>query len=273
MRKSTDHPILPEEEIRELIHLYQEKGDQQAAERVIAHNERLIYRLAMFYKNTGSCGDQELEDLMQYGRMGMMRALDGFDLNAGTKFITYAYNWVRLYIGRYGKRAGRQVYISDDAKIDQSKVGKSQALFIQRYRRNPTLEELAAITGFPEKKVARLFVRVESLDNGAFEYDADSDDDEDSFIDRLPDPGADTEHDGETAAMVSMIMAKMKKLPKRDQQVLILTFGLEGRRPESLKDVARRMRISTDHVRQIQYSAMLWLREDTLFDLEASPNS
>lgn len=270
MPKSIDHPILPEPEIRELIKRYQENGDPEAANRVIAHNERLIYRLAMFYMNTGSCGDQELEDLMQYGRMGVMRALEGFDPNAGTKFVTYAYNWVRLYISRYGKRAGSQVYISDDAMTDRAKIGKAQAIFIQHNHRSPTIEELAAITGFPEKKVSSLYVRVESLD-ASFEGENDNDDDE-TDADRLIDPNANTEHDGETAAMVSMIMAKMKTLPKRDRQILIYMFGLNGNKPESLKDVAIRMKISADRVRQIQDSAMLWLREDTLFDLEASTN-
>jgi RNA polymerase primary sigma factor len=259
----TDHPLLPESETRELLRAYQENHDMTAAERLIAHNERFIYRMANFYYTTGACGDQEIEDLMQWGRMGMLKAMKDFNLSAGTKFITYAYEWVRLYIGRYGKRDGQAVSMSYQANRRKAAVGKAQATFIQHHHRNPTSEELAELTGFSPKKVSSLCVRVESLDKTLFENDST---DDTTLGERLPDPDADTAGEAENSAMITQVMEKLERLPHRDQQVIILLFGLGGIEPQSLRQVANKFKVSPERVRQIKFSALLWLRETSLFD-------
>lgn len=147
MNKATlDHVLLPDEEIRSLVAAYQE-GDQAAGERVIAHNERLIYDIAAHYYHARVTGDVGMEDLMQLGRMGILRAMRKFDPRKPVKFSTYAWHWIRQSIRRHGMRAGQGVTMSYHATDTRGRIGVARAAFEQANGREPTVAELAAATG------------------------------------------------------------------------------------------------------------------------------
>ncbi len=135
--RSYNLPLLSEDEIRVLIARYR-AGDNEAAEKVIAHNENAIYRLARRYHATGVCGDVAMDDLAQLGRMGLLQAMKAFNIRDDNRFMTYAWYWIRLYIARYGKHEGQQVSLSYRANEHRGRVGQMAALFEQQHHRPPT---------------------------------------------------------------------------------------------------------------------------------------
>src|SRR6187399_2682735 len=79
---------------------------------LLAHNEKLIYKIALHFFRAGVCGDNELVDLQQFGRMGFMKAVHKFDLDSGNRLSTYATWWIRQSISRFGIATGAKLGIS-----------------------------------------------------------------------------------------------------------------------------------------------------------------
>lgn len=257
-RAVLDHPLLSETETRELIVAYR-KGDQNAAARLIEHNEKAIWRMARRYQSTGVCGDLEIDDLMQYGRIGLLRAMKDFDVEGTTKFITYAWNWIRLEVSRNGKHDGQQVHLSYRASEHRGRVGKARNEFIQKNHREPTPRELSAITNLKEEYIASLKPSVASLDMpiGANSMYGGA---RKSYADIIPAPNANPEAESEERLVVESALEKIKKMPKRWQYVVIRLYGLDGKAPATFRDIARKLGISHQRVNQIKDSVLAELK-------------
>ena len=247
------YPILPEAEIRELVRRYQ-AGDNCAADIVILHNEGMIAKIARRYYSTGVTGDATLEDLMQLGRMGMLRALQDFDPDNGSKFSTYAYNWVREGISRYGKHSGQAVTLSHKAIEKRGKVGRAMAEFEQAYGREPTLAELACATGIDEAKLTSLRVNVISIE-------LDQGDDRRSLADTLVDPDANVEQEASERADAVYnlsIWQAVDKLPPTWKTVILMRYS---QKPSTLAQVAAKLGISRERVREIEKQSYQFLKK------------
>jgi RNA polymerase primary sigma factor len=248
-----ENDVLPEEEIRRLVCLYR-KGDDSAAAQIIAHNERAIYRIARRYQVTGVCGDVPLEDLMQLGRMGMLRALEDFDLSSGHKFITYAWQWIRMYISRYGEREGRQISFSYRATEQRIKIGSIRAAFVQEHGHEPNAAELSKIAGLSEASISRLRANVISLD---VSYDTKKD----TLGERLPSNEEDPARTVEDRLVVESLKEQIGAMPARWRMVVTRYYGLDGKPPASLQKLARQMGITQERVRQIRDSALAKMKK------------
>lgn len=249
-----DHPILPEDEIRKLVRAHRQ-GDPDAASRILAHNERAIFRIARRYHATGRCGDVPLDDLMQLGRMGMLRALEDFDLQSGHKFLTYAWAWVMMNISRYGEREGQQIKLSYRATGKRNKISAVRSQFVQEFKREPTVDEIASIVGIDKYQVMRLRTSVASLD---IQVESKNQ----SLGELTPSPDGDIADQVERKILFEGLHSKIKTLPDREQSIVTRFFGLDGKAAESLHAISRRMHISSERVRQIKDNAIEKLRED-----------
>lgn len=248
-----DHPILPEEEIRKLVRAHR-KGDPDAASRILAHNERAIFRIARRYHSTGRCGDVPLDDLMQLGRMGMLRALEDFDLSSRNKFLTYAWAWVMMNISRHGEREGQQIKLSYRATGKRNKIAAARSRFVQEQNREPTVEELAGIVGIDKYQVMRLRSSIASLDVHIESKNQ-------SFGELIPSPEVNIAEQVERKVMFEGIQSKMRCLSTREKNILTRFFGLDGMPAESLHTIASKIGISRARVGQIKDAALEKLRE------------
>ncbi len=246
-----NHTILPETEIRDLI-LRHRAGDEDAAARILAHNERAIYRLASRYHATGVCGDVGIDDLMQWGRMGMLRALKDFNMDSGNKFLSYAWHWVRMYISRFGVQQGQQVTISYHANQKKSRIGQAREAFLNEFSREPTPEEITEITGIPTVKVKHLRTLVTSLDYLT--------DDKRSTVGEMMPSEEDFQEDVEARLTAEKILGVMKYLSKRTQTILRMSYGFDGKEPASLKTIAAAVGLTRERVRQIREEALVYLK-------------
>jgi RNA polymerase sigma factor (sigma-70 family) len=247
------YPVLPETEIRELVRQYQ-AGDNCAADRIILHNEGMIANVARRYYVTGVTGDTTFDDLMQLGRMGMLRALRDFDPDNGSKFTTYAYAWVREGISRYGKLSGQAVTLSHKAIEKRGRAGRAIAEFQQANGREPTQAELAAITGMDAGKLESLRVNVVSIE-------LDKDDDRRSLADVLVDPDADVENEASERADAVYNLAiwqAVDKLPPTWKTVILMRYS---QKPSTLAQVAAHLGISRERVREIEKQSYQFLKK------------
>lgn len=226
----------------ELIRLSQ-AGDKDASERLITENAGLIWSIARRYMGRGT----EADDLYQLGCLGFLKAVDGFDLNFGTQFSTYAVPKISGEIRRF---------LRDDGTIKVSRTVKEHAATIRLVRnqliislgREPSIDEISSKTGFSPEEIAiaeTATAATESIqkENG-----------EDGFS--LQDILTDTESEEKIVEKISLRQA-IDKLSPRDATVIKLRYfhGLTQER------VAKVLSVSQVQVSRIEKKALTALRE------------
>lgn len=146
----------------ELVRKYQ-SGNQEALEELIKKNHRLVYSIALKYSFNGR---NEIEDLVQEGFIGLLRAADMYDQSAGASFGTYVFQWIRQSIHRSIGRT-RSVRIPQYKRDEIIRLKKTIEVLTQRIDRFPTTGEISSFTGIQESKVIELLIlsyEIESLD-------------------------------------------------------------------------------------------------------------
>lgn len=133
---------------KELIRLAQ-SGDQEASERLIQENSGLIWSVAKRFIGRGT----ETDDLYQLGCLGFLKAVEGFDLDYGTQFSTYAVPKISGEIRRFLRDDGA-VKVSRSIKEQATAIRALRASLTLQYGREPTINELSEQTGFTPEEIA-----------------------------------------------------------------------------------------------------------------------
>ena len=226
----------------ELIALAQ-SGDKEASEALVVENSGLIWSVARRFIGRGT----EADDLYQLGCLGFLKAVDGFDLNYGTQFSTYAVPKIAGEIRRF---------LRDDGAVKVSRGIKERAATIKTVRnhlinalgREPTIQELARQTGFTIEDIATAEAATACVESMQQETG------EDGFT--LENILSDTESEEVLLERISLRQA-IGKLPERESMVVHLRYfhGLTQER------VSRIMDVSQVQVSRIEKKALLHLRE------------
>lgn len=227
--------------LEELIALAQQ-GDKEASETLVQENSGLIWSVARRFLGRGAEGD----DLYQLGCLGFLKAVEGFDLEYGTQFSTYAVPKISGEIRRF---------LRDDGAIKVSRTIKEQAATIKIARSNltntlgrePTITELSAKTGFSPEEIALAETATAATESIQRESG------EDGFS--LEDVLTDTQSEDSLLEHISLRQA-ISDLPEREKMVIQLRYfhGLTQER------VARVLDVSQVQVSRIEKKALLNLR-------------
>lgn len=222
---------------KELIRLAQE-GDKQASERLVIENSGLIWSVAKRFIGRGT----DTEDLYQLGCLGFLKAVDGFDLQFGTQFSTYAVPKISGEIRRF---------LRDDGAVKVSRSIKEQAATIKLARsqltsslgREPTITEISDKTGFSSEEIAMAETATAATESIQRESG------EDGFT--LENILTDTESEEKLVEKISLRQA-IEKLPEQERTVVNLRYfhGLTQER------VARVIQVSQVQVSRIEKKAL-----------------
>jgi RNA polymerase sporulation-specific sigma factor len=145
--RNTRHRYLPDPEVKELIQLSQ-KGDLAARDRLIKHNIRLVWSVVQRFLGRG----YDAEDLFQIGSIGLLKAIEKFDLSYDVKFSTYAVPMIIGEIQRFLRDDG-MVKVSRSLKEVATKVRKKKDELSKKLNRIPTLKEIASELGLTPEEI------------------------------------------------------------------------------------------------------------------------
>ncbi len=249
--------ITPEEEVELAQRI--KMGDQQALNRLVRANLRFVVSVAKQYQNQGLT----LQDLINEGNVGLIKAAQRFDETRGFKFISYAVWWIRQSILQAVAEQARTIRLPLNQVGAVSKLKKTAALLEQEYQRKPSVEELAKELDMPENKVRSLM----EMNMHQISTDAPLDDDEDgSFLDVYVDQGSTaTDEAVENESDNTAIQHSLKALSEKERQVICMYYGIGTAREYSLDEIALHLGISRERTRQI--------RDRALKRLKSNPNS
>lgn len=240
-----------EVELAQRIH----KGDQKALEKLTRANLRFVVSVAKQYQNQGLA----LNDLIDEGNLGLIKAAQKFDETRGFKFISYAVWWIRQSILQAISEQSRIVRMPLNQVGFQSKLSKARINFEQENERRPSVQELAEVMDAPEDKIS------DALGNNGKKVSVDApfqNDETSAMIDTMTDEGAPTtDEEMERESLSSDLDAALSCISDREQTVLKLLFGI-GHPEMTAEEVANSLNLTRERVRQIKERALRRLREN-----------
>lgn len=226
----------------------------EAREELVRANARLVISIAKRYQNLGL----PLMDLIQEGNIGLLRAIDRFEPARGLRLSTYATWWVRQAINRAVANQGRSIRLPAYLQDRLHRMYRVAQNLEQQLGRAPSDEELAVNLEVAPEEVQAMrsaAVPVTSLDEPL------GDDDDDSPLAQIEDGDIVPLDDLVARRLLRESMERaLEELPARYAMIVRMRYGMDGDRPRTLEDIAQKLNLSRERVRQIERDAFTRLR-------------
>lgn len=229
-------------------------GDEQARQRMIEANLRLVVKVARGYVGRGV----PLLDLIEEGNLGLMHAVTKFDPERGCRFSTYATWWIRQAVERAVINQGRTVRLPIHVARELSSYVRAEQTLRRELARTPTTREVSERTGFNSEQIAKL----RRIRERSVSVDAPLDDTGGHvLLDCLDDDQAKNPRDCACADELSaLIKGWLEELSPRHREVIEMRFGINGCERLTLEHVGQALGLTRERVRQVQIAAMRRLR-------------
>ena len=232
------------------------RGDEQARKQMIQANLRLVINIAKRYMRLGT----PFLDLIEEGNLGLMKAVDKFNPNKGFRFSTYAAWWIKQAITRSISEQGKMIRVPVYMNDIIAKWRKTKERMSQRIKRLPSDEEIAKRLKIPRDKIAQInFWMATSTSSLEAPIGEDS---EGKVSDLIEDqtsvqPDSKIEHllDKERVANLLEIVTE------REREVLDMRCGLADKKQHTLAEIAKKLGVSRERVRQIEEAAKMKIRK------------
>jgi RNA polymerase primary sigma factor len=225
-------------------------GDSRARDRMVRANLRLVVNIARGYTGKGL----SLQDLIEEGNLGLLRAVEGFDPGVGTRFSTYASYWIKQSIKRALINTAKTIRIPAYMVELLSKWRRATARLAEELGRTPTPEEIARVLGLPKKKlpIIKKAIRIYNSTPQTDQADTGWSLGEMVMDERLKSP----EDELVDSDNLVHVMQMLETMDPREATVLRMRFGLADHEPKTLKEIGEALGLTRERVRQIETEAL-----------------
>ncbi|MFW6171872.1 MAG: sigma-70 family RNA polymerase sigma factor [Planctomycetota bacterium] len=249
LREINETSLLSAEEELELADRIAQ-GDVRARDRMVRANLRLVVNIARGYSGKGL----SLQDLIEEGNLGLLRAVEGFDPAVGTRFSTYASYWIKQSIKRALINSAKTIRIPAYMVELLSKWRRANARLSEELGRTPTAEEIARVLGLPRKKlpIIKKAIRIYNSTPQTDQAEAGWSLGEMIMDEQMKTPEDELlEHD-----VLKHVRQMIEEMDSRQATVLRMRFGLLGNEPHTLKEIGESLGLTRERVRQIETEAI-----------------
>ena len=252
LKEISKFPIYPANEIVKFIEKAQ-NGDLEARDIVVRSNLRFVVTIAKQWQGRGV----PLMDLISEGNNGLLYAIEKFDINRGTPFISYAVHWIKQYIYQAIYWTGREIRLPVSQQVKIIQLLKAEADFAKSNLRNPSPSELSEITGIDEEDIHFL----SQFSNKLISVDdfLGGDPENNQVCDVIPDKEPLLDETINKEYLYEQLDKILSKLSIREHDIICLLFGL-GREPLENKVIGDLFGVGTERIRQIKENALKKLR-------------
>ncbi len=260
LRQITESPLLTADEEKTLGRKIINDNDPMARERMVRSNLRLVVNIAKNYVNRGL----SLPDLIEEGNIGLMKAVEGFDPENGSRFSTYASWWIKQAIKRALINSVQPIHIPAYMIEMMSKLKQAMRQLEDRMGRLPTIEELSAHMKMSIKKLKIIRKAVKAYHSPTQSGSADGELTINDMVQDMNNPSPDQQVlDSDELRQMGELL---ETIDARAARILKLRYGLEGNDPMTLKEIGEHIGLTRERVRQIEHEALAKLRDSMMVE-------
>lgn len=229
-------------------------GDEEAKNKLIAHNQRFVYAVAKRYGN-----DDNVLDLVNEGNIGLIQALDTFDKSKGNRFLSYAIWYIRREINAYLNNDNLLIRKTNNTKTVY-KLSKIKSKFFAEHNRYPDVDEIAAI--LEEEYGLKIKDKTDLLDITTTSINTCFDDEDSRAFENTPyfteRTAVENEYQEEIENDYNTVVsgALMSILSEREQTIIKMSFGIGYNKEYTNHEIAEEIGMSSERVRQIKNAAI-----------------
>jgi RNA polymerase primary sigma factor len=234
---------------------------RQARDRMVRANLRLVVNIARSYTGKGL----GLQDLIEEGNLGLLRAVEGFDPSMNTRFSTYASYWIKQSIKRALVNTAKTIRIPAYMVELLAKWRRATTKLQDELGRPPTHEEIARSLNLPKKKLAiiKKAIRVYNSTPQTEQTETGWSLDEMVMDSNSKSPDIELVESDD----LKHVLELLDKMDKREATVLRMRFGLDAEEPKTLKEIGECLGLTRERVRQIESEALSKLSESMQAEL------